>query len=398
MLTIDNILFKIEQHGVDCLSPAIPAKDKKILKNMAKLVRTVDYVTESQGALAVKILKENLEHLNFIGSNLIPSLKLPAWSKIFKSTEKIRKISINTTTPGVPVIEIEASFSKELKKAILNLQKNSEGGISTNPGRVYHLALTEKNLVKAVDDLKRYNFQKSLEIVEIYDKIKSCDSVAISKEFDIFHTSNDKLKKALMLDVDCNIFESTLLLNDRKIAFQYTIDKSPEKTSEDTLESKIATRQNHKIFIRREDASLHSLSTALFVLDRLPTLLVFDEFDAKQCIGNLKNLKSTLDSLNFKGNVGVYFRFDNTPDGAVFNRLVADYGFNKHLDEHNQIAILSNGKLPKFFIKNSWYPKSVVSFTNHFRNNKTSVYCNRCDLIVYYTTSMPVIGSVDAIV
>ena len=56
MLTIDNILFKIEQHGVDSLSPAVPTKDKKILKNMAKLVRTADYVTESQGTLAVKIL------------------------------------------------------------------------------------------------------------------------------------------------------------------------------------------------------------------------------------------------------------------------------------------------------------------------------------------------------
>jgi hypothetical protein len=398
MLTIDNILFKIEQHGVDSLSPAIPTKDKKILKNMAKLVRTVDYVTESQGTLAVKILKENLEHLNFVGSDLIPSLKLPAWSKIFKSTEKIRKININTTATGVSVIEIEASFTKELKKVILNLQKNSEGEVNMNSGRVYYLALTEKNLVKAVDDLKRYNFQKSPKIVEIYEKIKSCDSGAIAKEFDIFHTSNDKLKNALMSDVDCNIFESSLLLNDRKIAFQYTIDKKPEKTGEDALEYKIATRQNHKIFVRREDASLHSLSTALFTLNRLPTLLIFDEFDAKQCIENLKNLKLTLDSLNFKGNVGVYFRFDNTPDGTVFNKLVADYGYNKQLDEHNKIAILSNGKLPKFFIKSNWYPKSVVSFTNHFRNNKTSVYCNSCDLIVYYTTSVPVIGSVDAIV
>jgi hypothetical protein len=198
--------------------------------------------------------------------------------------------------------------------------------------------------------------------------------------------------------VGSDIFENSLLLNDRKIAYQYTIDKKPEKISEDTLEYKIATRQNHKIFIKHDDVSLETLSTALVKLNRLPALLIFDEFDPKQCTENLKNLKIVLDSKNFNGNVGVYFRFDNTPEGVAFNKLIADYGFNKHLDDQNQIAILSNGKLPKFFIKNNWYPKSVISFTNHFRNNKTSVYCNSCDLIVYYTASVPVIGSVDAIV
>ena len=398
MLTIDNILFKIEQHGVDSLSPSIPIRDKKILKNMAKLVRTMDYVTESQGTLTIKILKDNLEHLNFVGSDLIPSLKSPAWSKLFKSTEKIRKIGLTVMGDGASVIEIEASFSKDVKNAILTLQKKSEGEVKFTSNKSYYLSLTEKNVVMAVDDLKRYNFQKSPEIVEIYEKIKSFDFSKVALEFDILNTSNEKLKKALANDVGSDIFENSLLLNDRKIAYQYTIDKKPEKISEDTLEYKIATRQNHKIFIKQDDVSLVALSTALVKLNRLPALLIFDEFDPKQCTENLKNLKIVLDSKNFNGNVGVYFRFDNTPEGVAFNKLIADYGFNKQLDGHNQIAILSNGKLPKFFIKNNWYPKSVISFTNHFRNNKTSVYCNSCDLIVYYTASVPVIGSVDAIV
>jgi hypothetical protein len=365
---------------------------------MAKLVRTIDYVTESQGTLTIKILKDNLEHLNFVGSDLIPSLKSPAWSKLFKSTEKIRKIGLTVMGDGASVIEIEASFSKDVKNAILALQKKSEGEVKFTSNKTYYLSLTEKNVVMAVDDLKRYNFQKSPEIMEIYEKIKSFDFSKVALEFDILNTSNEKLKKALANDVGSDIFENSLLLNDRKIAYQYTIDKKPEKISEDTLEYKIATRQNHKIFIKHDDVSLEALSTALVKLNRLPALLIFDEFDPKQCTENLKNLKIVLDSKNFNGNVGVYFRFDNTPEGVAFNKLIADYGFNKQLDGQNQIAILSNGKLPKFFIKNNWYPKSVISFTNHFRNNKTSVYCNSCDLIVYYTASVPVIGSVDAIV
>ncbi len=108
-------------------------------------------------------------------------------------------------------------------------------------------------------------------------------------------------------------------------------------------------------------------------------------------------IKNTLDSLNFRGNVGVYFRFNNTGEGEEFNKLVAEYGYNKTLDDDNKISILSNGKIPKFFLKNNWYPKSVISFTNSLRNNKTSIYCNECDLIVYYTATKPVFGNIDAI-
>jgi hypothetical protein len=44
-----------------------------------------------------------------------------------------------------------------------------------------------------------------------------------------------------------------------------------------------------------------------------------------------------------------------------------------------------------------WQAQSVVSFTNNFKNNKTSVYCNNIDLIVYYNDKAP-LGDIDAIV
>jgi hypothetical protein len=64
----------------------------------------------------------------------------------------------------------------------------------------------------------------------------------------------------------------------------------------------------------------------------------------------------------------------------------------------NDVAIIANGKLPKFFLKTEWYPDATVSFSNQFRNNKTSIYCNNCDMIVYYNTLAPLTGVVDAIV
>lgn len=398
MTTIDNILFKIEVYGIDRLPLSISGRDRKILANMAKMVKNHDYITESQANLTVKVLRENLEHLNFVGVELISSLKSPRWSKIFKSVEKIRKISVSLMDNQVPVIEIEASYKKDLKKIISDLQKNSEGNIFTVTGKKYYLLLTEKNLVRTVDSLKRYNFEKSQEISDLYDKIKNIDHNDIKKKFDIEHVDNERLDCLLSSDIGQGNMSDSLLLQDRKIAYQYQTNKKIQNVDENSLLYKIATRKNNKIFIDNQQFSLKEIDWCLKRLNRMPVLLMFDEYNAKNCTEHLKQLKNLLDSTNFSGSVGIYFRFDNKGEGAEFNKLVSDYGFNKKLETGSDIAVLSNGKLPKFFLKSNWYPKTVISFTNHFRNNKTSVYCNSCDLIIYYTASIPAIGNVDAIV
>lgn len=398
MTTIDNILFKIESHGIDRLSVSIPRRDKKILAGMAKMIRTNEYITESQANLTVKVLRENLEHLNFVGTELITSLKTPTWAKFFKSVEKIRKISTAVVDNNLPVIEITATYKKDLKKVIVDLQKNSEGGIFSATDKNYYILLTEKNVVRVVEDLKRYNFEKSPEISDLYNKIKSIDYDEVEKKINIEYTDNEKLINSVKSDIVRVDPANALMLHDRKIAYQYKFDGKISGIDENSLLYKIATRKNHKVFISNEQFSLKTLAQCLRTLDREPVLLIFDEYNTKSCTDNLRQLKSLLDEMNFSGNVGVYFRFDNKGEGAEFNKLVADYNFNKPLNDHSQIAVLSNGKLPKFFLKTKWYPKTVISFTNHFRNNKTSVYCNSCDLIVYYTPSAPIIGNVDAIV
>ena len=127
-------------------------------------------------------------------------------------------------------------------------------------------------------------------------------------------------------------------------------------------------------------------------------MAIFDEYDIKSCIQNLELIHSTLSQLGISPNVGVYLRFPNDGDGKRFNELVSEYGYNKQLDNHCRLAIIANGKLPKFFLKTTWYPDAIVSFSNQFRNNKTSIYCNSCDMIVYYNTQAPLIGVIDAIV
>ena len=72
--------------------------------------------------------------------------------------------------------------------------------------------------------------------------------------------------------------------------------------------------------------------------------------------------------------------------------------FNKNLTTDTKVIGIANNKLPKFIINHEWYPKTVITFSNNFRNNKTSFYCDSVDLIVYYNDKQPIVGGVDAIV
>ncbi len=396
-LTIDEILIKIEHYGFEKLNSSIPNRDKRILKNLAKMVKMPSFITENQGRLLIKILQENLESLSCVGSPLIPSLKTPTWSRSFNVVEHIRKINIIKDSENVPLIEIECNFNKDIKKVLIEVSKNIEGTHNAFSGKLSRMLLTEKNLYNIVTSLKKFNFELSPQIQSLFDEISKIDRKFYEGTFTFSEIKNEKLKKMYSSEVGHDKINDDLLLRDRRILFQYLTDSKNDKNHEKSLLNNIVDRKNNKIFVNSQNYTLTEVAEVMKKLRRLKTLCIFDEYNVTDSIENLKKLKKTLDDLNLTPNVGVYFRFSNQGDGERFNKLVSEFGWNKNLDDHTHIAVISNGKIPKFFLKSSWYPKSTISFSNQLRNNKTSVYCNECDLIVYYNKQAPIIGTVDEI-
>ena len=396
MLTIDNILLKIEEHSIDKLNSSVPVKDRRILKNLVRMIQMPSFITESQGRLLIKILQENMEALHFIGSELIPSLKNPSWTKSFKTVDVIRQLSISKNSSGNSFIDIDCSFNKEIKKSLVNLIKNIEGATHTSiSGKRTSILLTEKNLYNVVKELDKHNFDKSEQVIKLYNDVCSLDLSGTKNSFSIYKTANIKLKNRLIKNIGAIDSTNMLLLEDRKIEFQYDVKGNLDDS---TLANKIAKRTNNKIFINSSEYTLLDVAQAIRQLRKMPALCIFDEYDASASVKNLKIVKTVVDAVDPTINVGVYFRFNNAGDGEQFNKLISEYNFNKQLDSNNRVSVIANGKIPKFFLKSDWYPKTVISFSNQFRNNKTSVYCNSCDLIVYYTSSKPMIGTVDVIV
>ncbi len=184
-------------------------------------------------------------------------------------------------------------------------------------------------------------------------------------------------------------------MNDRRLRYQYQIF---QKNPEISLKNSLANREKTRVWVNSNTVTLQELIVALMDLKRLPVLTIFNGHDSDESLKNLNNLANSLKNIDLSNNVGIYFRFDNNSSkNQEFNSAVSSFEFNKPLNNLTEVAGIANNKLPKFVVSNNWKPMSVISFSNNFKNNKTSFYCDNVDLIVYYNPKEP-LGDFCAIV
>jgi hypothetical protein len=378
---VDDIIFELDKFGVANLNRCVPHRDRRILENMPVLLKTDDYITESQANLILKILKNNLDYLNFIGPSLVFAIKNPTWRKKFKTLEVIRKVSIFQAPNKDFLIDVYFSYDSEIIKILKGLEKIAQVDKKYNEGKHILFSLEEKTVANIHKVLSPLNFEFSDDFLEILEKLKNVDVEQIQSKFNFTNFNQEKIKE--------DILQNDLLILDRKIRYQYHFSPNFDENAKNSLAYKIANRKKIPVYLDPKQITLTDILKNLLVLKRDKILFVFDEYKPSDCIEQLKNVKNSLYQIN-ENNMGIYFRFDNKNDGKEFNRLIAENSFNKKLDKNTKIVGIANGKIPKFMIDNEWYPDAVITFTNSFRNNRSVTYCNACDLIVYYTTNSPI--------
>ena len=160
----------------------------------------------------------------------------------------------------------------------------------------------------------------------------------------------------------------------------------------------MAGRTNSKIWLDDASTSLEEILSVIKSLNRFPLMIILDSHDSVKALNSIQKTSNALMQNLITDVPGVYFRFDNNSESNImFNSFINANKLNSKLDTDTKIAILGNNKLPKFLFKTNWYPKSVISFTNSFRVNKTSIWCDAVDLRIFYADKQPLIGSADAI-
>jgi len=390
MITVDTLLIELSRQGIETLSSQIANRDKKVLISLARQITSGQFLTENQSNLLIKILKENDQHIFDPASTTRTIIDDPTWSQPFRVIEQVRKIFLAKDHDGRIIVEF--THNKRLRQQITDLNKTIEGQMLSINARQYSVPLTEKNLYQIVNAFKSNGFVIDQIIMKFYEEISEICSKK-STQFDVFNLTNEKLITAVHDEIGQISDDNLIMLNDRSLKFQYTIfPKNPEIS----LKNSLANRPSSRVWIDSSTTSLDDLVAALYELNRLPVLFVFNGHDSKECLQNLKKMENSLKKCDLN-NVGIYFRFDSAGDSNKdFNATISNLGYNVKLDKHTLVAGIANNKLPKFMLKNGWYPSSVISFSNNFKGNKTSVYCNAVDLIVYYNDKRP-LGGADAI-
>lgn len=390
MSNIDSLL-PIIATDIRKIQNIIPKKDKRILLSLAKQLSSGIFLTENQGNLLVKIINENIDPVSSIITDVKSVLNEKSWSKPFREVKRIRKIYISQENPNTFVVEF--SFNARLREKISQINMQLRGNVMTS-GSKYIFSLTEGNLKTVLKALSRDDFEIDEKISIFYQEICEIEKNA-KNPFDIFDLTNEKTKNAVEEGLGKDYLSDKRLLQDRKIRFQY---KNTEKIPEFSLEDKIANREGRKVFVPATSYGLETLFSSLKTLNRFPVLLVFDGRDSAKDKKSLDLLENAVKNLENLQDIGIYFRYNKESDSKNFNQSIAELGYNKNLTDTTMIAGISNNKIPKFMIKNGWKPETVISFTTNFRANKSYVYCQDVDLIVYYGNHQPLDKEVNVLV
>jgi hypothetical protein len=387
---IDSILKKIITI-IKTDSRSIPNKDKRILMSLSNQIDQGHFLTENQSKLMVKILNENVAAIKVIEPDIKNIIDAGVWSQVFRVIQRVRKISLSDDQENL--ILVEFTYDKRLKEKLISLNSKIDGSISAVGSKIYALALTEKNIHLLISTFLKDDFEIHEKIMNFYFEI---DKILKNENdlFDIKDTTNETFKNIVYDRMGDISKENLVLLHDRKIRYQYTFS---EKIEVVTLAEKIAVRNNSKVFISSSNVELSSLIESLTELKRFPAMVIFEGHDSKINKKYLETLSLAIQEAGVVGDVGIYFRFDKGTDTCLFNKTVAELAYNKNLSNTTVIAGIANNKIPKFLLKTNWKPKTVISFTTNFKNNKNAVYCNDVDLIVYYTEKRPLIGDIDVI-
>ena len=387
MTNLDKLLLKLLADNAQELE-AIPERDLKVLKSLAKLITTPTFITENQGRLLIKILSENINNFTSSKPQLSLSLEAPTWSQSFRIVDRTKKLFIDSAEAQIVV---EFAFSSAIRKMLNGISKRITGFFQQHAGKYYRADLTEKNIVVLVEELTPLGFDIDQKLLDFYNIIKSWSETDVRSQYFLTNITHTNFQKQITADLGLETAIDENIINDRSVRYQYILE-NPRKTPENLTET-IANRVSSKVWVNKKEVRLDQVISSLLKLQRLPTLMIFDSNDHKKCFEELELLNESLEENGIFDQVGIYFRLPNDEHGASFNKLIADRGYNYNLDSSTKIVGVQNGKIPKFFLKTDWKPMSVITIGNTLKQTKTAVYANYCDLIISYTDTQPIIES-----
>jgi len=391
MKTVDKLLISITTEHKDYVKASLPKKEFDILINLSISINNHFFITENQGRLLIKILRENQKKILDLAVEINEVISTPTWSKPFRQVEQVRKFYVGTDENKDSRLCIDMTFSQEIRKVLAELEKSLDHLTMTINGKKWTADYTEKNIVKLVEALTPLNFEIDEILKNHYFTIKSWSENEVKNQFVITNIEHKNFIKHIVDDLGTETPIDQNIINDRSIRYQY-FTENPTNFGENLPEI-IANRNKSRVWVDKNQHDVSEVINSLCQLKRLPMLIVFDSIVNNKYFENLQILSDALEKNGIFEKIGVYFRLPNDDTGKKFNQFIATKEYNYQLVGDTNVAVVMSGKLPKFFLKTDWKPMSVIAFDTRMglRHGKTAVYSNCCDCIVEWSDEPPLI-------
>jgi len=391
MTSIDNFL---KEYATVRTLKSVSLRDDEVLVSLSKQMAANIYVTERQAELAVKIMKENLKYF----PNLTDIVKNPKWENSFRIIQRFKYLHlVKNSASDRFFIEIGFNHNKTFTKKLDELKNKLSTPLTRVKNNVWQIPYSELDLYLLVELVNSQNFEISPEILEAHREIFEILKQENKDKIYIDQDISENLKNRVITEVG-EIVKTNILLEDRKIGFQYEIfDSFFQKKSEKNLIEKIATRTSPQIFLSSQKHELTEIISSLQELNRFPMLVIFDSTPEKS-EKNLKILRNSLIENNINSGIGIYFRHDNDKNGKPFNEQISQFEYNQPLNNNTAVAGITNLKIPKFLLKLKWQPKSVLVLAQVLGSNRVKLLTDYCDLVIHYQDRKPLKEAIEEIV
>jgi len=321
MMTVDNLLLKIVNFTEPAIEQTIAPGDSKVLRSLATSIASNFFITENQGRLLMKILKENSKKLPNFSEEISTTLSAPSWSKSFRHIEQVKKFYIKKNEYHEPIQFVELSYSQEIRKILQNLSKSVEGFVQASAGKSWTAELTEKNIVLLYEALEPHDFDIDETIKNHYETIKSWSEQDFRDQFILSNIEHKNFVRHITDDLGIETPIDQNIINDRSMRYQYFTENA--KNHGETLIEVIANRPKSRVWIDKDQHGVTEIVSSLIKLHRLPLLVVFDTIVNDKYLKNLQILSDALEKNGIFDGVGVYFRLPNDTMGKQFNSLIA---------------------------------------------------------------------------
>lgn len=383
MLTTDALLIALTENLSFQNNSSILKKEKKILLSLSHQLKRNVFLTKKQANLLINILASNKENLLIMNPEEVSLIENPLWSQNFREIVPIKKIYFLNSDFNYLIVE--STHDNSFRDKINKLKKIILGNTINVSTTKYKILCNEFNLLTTVNFFSKDGFIVSDEVKNLHEKIVKLVEHN-SNYLDINSPQNSKILSCVTKEI---IKESDrdLILLDKRIKYQYSF--LSEKI-ENSLAFKIANRSKINVYIDEKDHTLEEVLESFTRLNRFPCLFVFNRHDVIPSLRILNFLKTYIEKTH-NHNIGIYFRVDNSSHAnKELNEFIKNNNFNKNLTSEIKIAGVASALLPKFFFTTNWYPESVINFSPTFTRSKTSIFCQRVDLIAHYGLLKPV--------